>query len=131
MNRTPPSQLTNANLNGILYSRLFGGEVKYLAHGRLVTEFEPGSEPVSRDIDFGWIPVPNYAGDPGDAQFLRYLLAKDYNFIIEPHEGLISVTCETKNRDADNPLVATTAFEVTEPRSTAVAIYTMIEVSRG
>lgn len=126
----PPSQLTNAHLNGILYSRLFGEEVKFLTNGQLVTEFEPGSEPVFKDIDFGWMPVPNYAGDPGDAQFLRYSLAKSYKFIIEPHETQISVTCLVKDRESGNPITATNAVEVTEPRATAVAIYTMIEVSR-
>lgn len=126
----PPSTLTNAHLNGILQGRLFGDEVKYLRTGELTEEYEPGSDPVFKDPDFGWIPVPNYAGDPGDAQFLRYSLARLYNFIIEPHEGKISVTAEVKERESGDPICATNAVELTEPRATAVAIYTMIEVTK-
>lgn len=125
-----PSTLTNAHLNGILQARLFGDEVKYLTLGTLSPEYEPGSDPVYLDPDFGWIPVPNYAGDPGDAQFLRYSLAKQYNFIIEPHAGQISVTAEVKSRESGNPICATNAVEVTDARATAVAIYTMLEVTR-
>lgn len=126
----PSSELTNAHLNGILQASLWDVEVRYLTNGKLLPEYEPGSEPVSKDRDFGWIPVANYCGDPGDAQFLRYLLAPLYNFVIEPFDGKISVTCETKNRVPGNPITATNAVEATEPRATAVAVYTMIEVNR-
>jgi hypothetical protein len=123
-----PSTLTNWHLNGILHARLYGVDVKYLGLGKLTDIYIPGSDPVSKDPDFGWIPVPNYAGDPGDAQFLRYELAPNYNFTIEPHEGQISVTMEVKNRDAGQPITATNAIEITEARATAVAVYTMLEV---
>lgn len=124
----PSSELTNWHLNGILHNRLFGDEVRYLGLGKLTEEYTPGSDPVSKDPDFGWIPVPNYAGDAGDAQFLRYTLTKDYNFIIEPHEGQISVTLITKNREEGNPFSGTNAVEITEARATAVAVYTMLRV---
>jgi hypothetical protein len=117
------SQLTNAHLNGILQSTLFQDEVRYLTLGSLSLEYSPGSEPVYKDPDFSWIPVPNYSGDSGDAQFLRYSLAKSYNFIIEPQEGLISVTMASSS-------LRTSAVEVTEARATAVVVYKMFELAK-
>ena len=113
---------TNAELNGILQARLFGDEVKYLTNGKLSKDYEPGSDPVYYDIDIGWIPVPNYAGDSGDAQFLRYQLAPYYKFVIEPHEQGLAVTCESKEGRG-----ASLAIECNEARATVVAIYHMIE----
>lgn len=123
-----PSTLTNWHLNGLLHARLFGDEVKYLGLGKLTDDYIPGSDPVSKDPDFGWIPVPNYAGDAGDAQYLRYTLANKYNFIIQPHGDKISVTIEFKT--SLGKLVHTTkATEVTEARATSVAIYIMLEAT--
>jgi hypothetical protein len=119
------STLSNWHLNGILHARLFGDSVKYLGLGKLTDGYIPGSDPVSKDPDFGWIPVPNYSGDAGDAQFLRYALATDYNFIIEPQGDQISVTMEFRKLPG-KPVHVTNAVEITEARATAVAIYTML-----
>lgn len=119
------STLSNQHLNGVIQARLYGDEVKYLTFNKLTDDYEPGSDPVYKDSDFDWIPVPNYAGDPGDAQFLRYYLAKWHSFVIEPSYDKFSVTLIPK----DGSGASFNAVEITEARATVVALYVFLETT--